>query len=322
MSALPDARFLEIVELSTLTTADLDPLFHEEIKVWEQRFDWDFRPSASLLRRFIQLGSLYGYAALAGKQVVGYTYYVCEGRKGLIGDFYLTEEYSSQANEMTLLGATVQGIMLVSGIKRIESQLMVLRTPQTQSMPFSRYLQRHDRSFMAVDRATILSLPQQQPQLGVNFCQYSDRLGEETAHLVSAAYRGHVDSEINDQYRTIPGARHFLTNIVRYPGCGVFSANASILAIDQRSGRVCGACLASTVSAHSGHVTQLCVLPAIRGAKLGYELLRRSLFQMASAGCSTVSLTVTSSNMSAIRVYESVGFRRKSNFSALVWEGF
>ena len=44
---------------------------------------------------------------------------------------------------------------------------------------------------------------------------------EEAAHVISAAYRGHVDSEINDQYRSIPGARRFVTNIVRFPGCGI-----------------------------------------------------------------------------------------------------
>ncbi len=312
----------EVVELTTLTPADLDPLFHEEIGVWNKRFNWDFQPSAELLRRFVQIRSLYGYALIADKQVIGYTYHVSEGRKGLIGDFFLKHEYASAVNEMLLLGATVQGIMLISGISRIESQLMLLRMPLAQPLPFHKHLTRHDRSFMGIDRAAVLRLEPRTPEINVAFCQWTERLGEEVAHLVSAAYRGHVDSEINDQYRTIPGARHFLTNIVRFPGCGMFSSTASIIAIDQRSGRACGACLASMVSAKSGHVTQLCVLPAIRGARLGYELLRQTLMRMVEAGCTTVSLTVTSSNVDAIRLYESVGFRAQSVFPALVWEGF
>ncbi len=322
MSARPDVRFCEIVELANLTTNDLDPLFEDEIRVWERRFDWDFRPSAELLRRFVQVRSLYGYALIAGKTVIGYTYYVCEGRKGLIGDFFLRQEHATAVNEMTLLGATVQGLMLISGIKRIESQLMMLHMPLRQPLPFMKCLTRHDRLFMEINRNAIASLPHREPQTGVTFCSYSDRLNEELAHLVSASYRGHVDSEINDQYRTIPGARHFLTNIVRFPGCGNFSPASSTLAIDQRSGRVCGACLASSVSSRSGHVTQLCVLPAIRGARLGYELLRRTLLNMANAGCSGVSLTVTASNVAAIRLYESVGFKTHSTFPALVWEDF
>ena len=322
MSARPELRLPEVVELSTLTTSDLDPLFHEEIGIWDKRFKWDFRPSADLLRRFIQVHSLYGYALVSGKEVVGYTYHVCEGRKGLIGDFFLRPDHSTPANEMMLLGATVQGLMLISGVRRIESQLMLLRMPLSQPLPFSRHLMRHDRSFMEIGRPAIVRLAPQLPEINVTFHQWAERYSEEIAHLVSAAYRGHVDSEINDQYRTIPGARHFLTNIVRFPGCGTFSASASTLAVDDRSGRVCGACLASIVSAKAGHVTQLCVLPGIRGARLGYELLRQALVRMVDAGCTTVSLTVTSSNRDAIRLYESVGFKAQSSFPALVWEGF
>lgn len=322
MSARLDVRLPEVVELTTLTTGDLDPLFQEEIGAWNKRFNWDFSPSADLLRRFVQIHSLYGYALVADKQVIGYTYHVCEGRKGLIGDFFLKHDYATAANEMLLLGASVQAAMLISGVRRIESQLMMLRVPAAQPLPFHEYLTRHDRSFMAIDRATVQRLERRTPEIAVTYSQWTERFNEEVAHLVSAAYRGHVDSEINDQYRTIPGARHFLTNIVRFPGCGIFSPTASIVAIDQRSGRVCGACLASMVSAKSGHVTQLCVLPAIRGARLGYELLRQTLVRMVEAGCTTVSLTVTSSNMDAIRLYDSVGFRAQSSFPALVWEGF
>ena len=322
MSARLQIRLPEVVELSTLSASDLDPLFDEEIRAWDKQFNWDFRPSAELLRRFLQIHSLYGYALTVGKSVLGYTYHVCEGRKGLIGDFFLRREYGSSSNEMMLLGATVQGLMLTSGIRRIESQLMMLRMPLTQPLPFSRHLARHDRCFMEISRAAALSLKSQSPEISVTFYPWTERFSEETAHLVSAAYRGHVDSEINDQYRTIPGARHFLTNIVKYPGCGSFSPASSTVAVDDRSGRVCGVCLASLVSARSGHVTQLCILPAIRGARLGYELLRQTLVRMMAAGCMAVSLTVTSSNADAIRLYESVGFRAQSTFPALVWEGF
>jgi ribosomal protein S18 acetylase RimI-like enzyme len=322
MSASPDLRLPDVLELATLSTVELDPLFHEEIKFWEKRFNWDFRPSADLLRRFVQLRSLSGYALISGSSVVGYTYFVTEGRKGLIGDFFISSDHASSINEMSLLGATVQGLMLVPGIRRVETQLMTVRMPLTQPLPFSQYLSRYDRLFMEIDRGAISRLLPHTPLHSVKFQPWAERYNEEVAHLVAASYRGHVDSEINDQYRTIPGARHFLGNIVRYPGCGIFSAEGSVIAIDTKSGRVCGASLASTVSSTSGHVTQLCILPAIRGARLGYELLRRTLVRLSSLGCSTVSLTVTASNAGAIRLYESVGFRTISTFPALVWEGF
>lgn len=322
MAARLDVSLPEIVELGSLSVSDLDPLLNEEIGVWDQRFAWDFRPSADLLRRFLQVQSLYGYALVLGKTVIGYAYHVCEGRKGLIGDFYVRREYASASREMMLLGATVQGLMLVSGVRRIESQLMQLQMPLSQPLPFARYLTRHDRYFMEVKRSSVPSLAARTPDIKVTFQPWAERHQEEIAHLVSAAYRGHVDSEINDQYRTIPGARQFLMNIVRYPGCGSFSGNNSVVAVDDRTGRVCGVCLASTVSASSGHITQLCILPALRRARLGYELLRQSLLRLAGTGYSSISLTVTCSNVEAIRLYESVGFRIIHTFPAMVWDGF
>jgi ribosomal protein S18 acetylase RimI-like enzyme len=321
MAALPEAPLYEILELPQLTVSDLDPLLHEEISVWEKRFAWDFRPSANLLRRFMQMQSLYGYALCFNRQIVGYSYYVCEAHKGLIGDFYVRAQHNTPAAETSLLSAVVQGLMLTSGIRRIESQLLLLQN-SLQTVPFANYLTRHDRYFMVIQQQVAAALRPANTGLRTTFVPWAERYQEETAHLVSAAYRGHVDSDINDQYRTIPGARQFLTNIVRYPGCGQFAPAATVLALDERTGRVCGACLASLVSPDSGHITQLCVLPALRGARLGYELLRQSLERLAQLGCTTTSLTVTCSNVDAIRLYESIGFQTQSTFPALVWESW
>ncbi len=321
MAALPDAPFYELIELPQLNVTDLDPLLNEEISVWERRFCWNFRPSADLLRRFLQMRSLYGYALRIHGEVVGYSYYVCEGRKGLIGDFYVRMQHCTPPAEIELLATVVQGLMRTSGIRRVESQLMLLRDP-LQIAPFSSYVTRHDRYFMVIREQQAAALQPVSTGLRTKFVGWADRYHEETAHLVSAAYKGHVDSDINDQYRTIPGARQFLTNIIRYPGCGQFSPASSVLALDERTGRVCGACLTSLVSAESGHITQLCVLPALRGARLGYELLRQSLERLRQLGCTMASLTVTCSNVDAIRLYEAMGFRTEASFPALVWQGW
>jgi ribosomal protein S18 acetylase RimI-like enzyme len=321
MAALPEPRLFEVVELSQLGSTDLDPLLQEEIGVWRERFAWDFRPAAEVLRRFIRLHSLLGYALRIGPDVVGYCYFVCEGRKGLIGDFYLREGYGGPEYELPLLRGVVSGLMRTPGLKRVESQLMLLRS-RTAPLPFADALNRHDRYFMEAPADAARNLSPAELGTKISFVPWSDRHHEEVAHLLAAAYKGHVDSEINDQYRSIPGARHFLTNIVKYPGCGDFSPQSSVLAIDSRTGRVCGACLTSMVALNSGHVTQLCILPGMRGTHLGYELLRQGITHLDRAGATTVSLTVTATNQQAIRLYESVGFRFVSTFPALVWEGF
>jgi ribosomal protein S18 acetylase RimI-like enzyme len=323
MAAATEVLGPAVVQLPHLRPLDLDPLLAEEIGAWEQQFAWDFRPSADLLRRFLQIRSLSGSALRLDDRVIGYAYSVCENRKGLIGDFYLREQYQRHSFQMMLLEAMVRNLMLTPGVRRIESQLMMLRTEAEASyLPFGEYLRRHDRFFMRIGRAAMLSLKTRQVVPRVRLVAYHERYLEEMAHVVSGSYRGHVDSEINDQYRNIPGSRQFLTNIIRFPGCGRFSAEASVLAIDENTGRVCGMCLASHVSAASGHITQLCILPALRSAGIGYELLRQALHNMLAAGCETVSLTVTCENVDAIRLYESIGFTTITSFPALVWEGF
>jgi ribosomal protein S18 acetylase RimI-like enzyme len=321
-AALLDSSFPEVLDLTAVGMADLDPLMSEEVKVWDRDFSWDFRVSADLLRRYLHLKSLYGRAMRFGPDIAGYAYHVCEGRKGLIGDFYVREEFASPSNEMLLLGGVVESLILTPGVKRIESQLMLLRATDNARIPFGQYLTRYDRRFMCVERRAMESLTAGGRRARVQFGVWAERWQEEIAHLVAACYRGHIDSEINDQYRSIPGARHFLANIIRYPGCGRFIAAASQVAIDETTGRLCGVCLCSLVSANSGHITQLCVLPGMRGAGVGRELLSRAVAHFAEMGCRSVSLTVTSANDAAIGLYESLGFESRASFPALVWDGF
>lgn len=322
MAAHIQAPALELIELPQLDSVDLDHLLADEINIWRETFAWDYRPSADLLRRYIHIRSLTGCALRHNGQIIGYAYYVCEGKKALIGDFYVRSPFATPEIEMTLLEGVIRSVMRTPGIRRIESQLMLLQSPPgaVLPLPFRGNVMRYERLFMELDCERILNLPQATPNYRVRFVPWAERYQEEMAHLISAAYRGHVDSEINDQYRSIPGARQFLNNIIRFPGCGRFSPESSVLAIDVSSGKVCGMCLASQIGADAGHVTQLCVLPAVRHVRLGYELLRESVQRLRGAGCHTASLTVTGANVDAFRLYESIGFEVTASFPALVWD--
>jgi len=152
--------------------------------------------------------------------------------------------------------------------------------------------------------------------------KWTDHYQEAAAHLISAAYLGHIDSRINDQYRTPGGARKFLYNIVQYPGCGAFYRPASYAAFEAATGHLCGISLASLVAPESGHITQICVSPSVRGTGIGHALLRQSLKTLKEMGCRSASLTVTAANEDAVALYERVGFRTIRRFSAFVWEGF
>src|SRR5262249_39224752 len=57
-------RPTEIVDLRRLAARDLEPLLQEEIATWHGDLEWDFEKSADLVRRFVDLRALNGYALL------------------------------------------------------------------------------------------------------------------------------------------------------------------------------------------------------------------------------------------------------------------
>jgi ribosomal protein S18 acetylase RimI-like enzyme len=251
---------------------------------------------------------------------VGYLYYVLEENKGLVGDLYLSRPFRNAANEDLLLGAGIDSLMECAQVTRIESQLLMLAHSYDRILPYAEFAEAHDRNFMRIDLRTS-SLAAGHVRCPMYMETWSDHYHEGAAHVIAAAYTGHIDSRINDQYRSVAGARRFLFNIVQYPGCGAFFRPASYAAFEP-NGRICGISLASLVSPHCGHITQICVTPAVRGTGIGHALLRQSLTTLRDMGCEAASLTVTAENRDAVALYERVGFRTVRKFSAYAWEGF
>jgi ribosomal protein S18 acetylase RimI-like enzyme len=314
------AGFQEVVDLRRLTSRDLAPLLEEETGVWRREMDWDFAKSAELVRRFVDMHALHGSALVEDGEVTGYLYYVLEESKGLIGDLYVREKHRTMERENSLLAAGLGAVMANPAIRRIESQLMMLRTVPDRVTPFNEHLQVYPRNFMRVELKRA-SLGPGQVRRPMYVERWSDHFQDAAALLIAEAYAGHVDSSINDQYRTPAGARRFLYNIVQYPGCGQFYRPATWVAFEPE-GRLRGISLASLVAPDCGHITQICVSPEVKGAGIGHSLLRHSLIALRDVGCRTASLTVTAANEDAVRLYERVGFNTIRRFPAFVWEGF
>jgi ribosomal protein S18 acetylase RimI-like enzyme len=311
----------EIVDLRRLAARDLEGLLAEEIDSWRAELEWDFEKSADLVRRFVDLRALNGYALLDDGEVTGYLYYVLEENKGLIGDLYVRRDYRDAGREGMLLSAGLEAVTGTRGIQRIESQLLMLRYAQPKHLTKSHVLSIYDRNFMRIDLRRA-RLPEAKPRRAMYLEKWSDHYHDAAAQLIAAAYTGHVDSRINDQYRTANGARRFLYNIVQYPGCGAFYRPGSCAAFDAVTGRLVGISLASMVAPECGHITQICVSPSVRGTGIGYALLRQSLTTFQAAGCRSASLTVTAANDDAVGLYRRVGFDVARQFSAYVWEGW
>jgi len=318
MAALSEQRPSPLIDLREVSSAYLEPVLEAEIAEWRTELDWDFRPSADLVRRFVDMRALTGFALPGRSGAAGYAYHVCEDGKGLIGSLYVAPGYRTIENEDTLLAAVLDAMMRTSGTRRIEAQLMMVSSPLERLPPYPKWFRPYARKFLEAPLARVHSLPAREPSFMI--APWHENRQDETARLISQAYAGHIDSQINDQYRSPGGARRFLNNIVQYPGCGAFYPPASFVALAGTGRALCGVCLASLVAPDVGHITQICVSPAVRGTGLGYELMRRSLVALAEYGCRSVSLTVTSANAEAIQLYERMGFRTRRDFAAYVWE--
>ncbi|MGD0500795.1 MAG: GNAT family N-acetyltransferase [Bryobacteraceae bacterium] len=312
----------ELVDLRRLSARHLEPLLIEETAVWRDDLEWDFTRSADLVRRYVDMRALSGAAVMEDGVAAGYVYFVLEENKGLIGDLFVSRRARGGMElENALFDRALVDIAAHPAIGRVESQLMMLRGERGWPAPAAGHLLSCERNFMRIELARA-GLQEGRVRAPCYFDNWSDHYLDASAQLIAAAYDGHIDGSINDQYRSPAGARRFLHSVVQYPGCGAFSSPASCAAFEAAGGTLCGISLASLVAPECGHITQICVSPEVRGKGLGYALLRRSLLALRNMGCRSASLTVTAANQEAVTLYERVGFHTVRTFQALVWEGF
>jgi len=314
---------VEVLDLRHFTSHDLRPLLEDEIKVWADQLCWDYTGSAEMILRYMDAKFLPGYAAVSRGRVFGYSFFVYESNKGVIGDLFVSDGRNGlnrQEVETRLLTHVIETLQQSPGIHRIEAQLLA-HEAGAASQPFAAQgFGRHARLFMALPLAgTQIREKVLTPEIEIR--RWGEQDYQHSASVITAAYRNHVDSEINDQYRTLSGSLRFLNNIVRFPGCGTFDPESSFVAVNRRSQALVGVIMCSRVRYDTGHVTQVCVLPDYRGYGLGKALLAASVRNLTQRKFSALSLTVTEANAPAVDLYQRLGFETKRVFDAFVWEG-
>ena len=313
---------VEILDLRHFTSSDLRPLLDEEIRVWADLLCWDYSGSAEMILRYMDAKFLPGYAAVSRGKVFGYSFFVYESSKGVIGDLFVRSGENGTNHkevERRLLTHVIETLQQSPGIRRIEAQLLA-HEAGAASQPFlSQGFSRHARLFMNLPLNAQIDV--KVIAADVELRRWTEQDYQPSAGVITAAYRNHVDSEINDQYRTLSGSLRFLNNIVRFPGCGIFDPEASFVAVNRRNHSLLGVILCSRVRFDTGHVTQICVLPEYRGLGLGKALLGATVRNLTQRKFGSLSLTVTEANSPAVDLYERLGFEKKRIFDAFVWEG-
>jgi len=314
---------LEILDLRHFSSLDLRPLLEDERQLWSRLLSWDYSGSAEMILRYVDAKILPGYAAVDRGRVFGYSFFVYEGSKGVIGDLYVTNGNrlpNSREVELKLLTHVIETLQQSPGIHRVEAQLLA-HDANSVSRPFlDTGFQRHPRLFMTLDLGKaaaekVLTHPE------VEIRPWTDGDYQPSAAVITAAYRNHVDAQINDQYHTLSGSLRFHNNVVRFPGCGVFDADSSFVALDRRAKSLIGLILCSRVRADVGHVTQVCILPEYRSRGIGESLMAATESNLRKRNFALLSLTVTDANARAVGLYRRLHFDLKKVFDAFVWEG-
>jgi ribosomal protein S18 acetylase RimI-like enzyme len=326
---------IEILDLRHFSAPVLRPVLEAEGEVWKQRLHWDYHLSAKLLMQYLDSHMLPGYAALEAGQVAGYAFCVYENTKAIIGDVFALPvpradgapghrvadyEIPSHEIEQTLLRHVLELLMNSPQIDRVESQLLLHPSGSHASLFLEAGFQTYRRLFMVRPLGGIFAAPRIHLPVRLELRPWREEDMDHAARLITAAYQGHPDSVVNDQYRSVHGSLRFLNNIVRYSGCGVFSAQVSHVVEDRISREMVALVLGSRVSPESGHITQLCVLPKFRRRGLARMLLTLACSCFLRQGVSEVSLTVTEANSDAIALYNSDGFDCTHSFDATVWQ--
>lgn len=311
------ARPMNIIDLRQTTVRQLEPLLLEEASHWRDELHWDYRSALDLIKRFLDAHALSGCVAIENNMAVGYSFYVLEDYKGLIGGLYVSTSQNQEAVGRRLLEEMLGCMRALPQMHRIEAQLMPFGGPVDAALRDQGF-RLHTRQFMLLD----LSKHQEtapSTNSGLRLDRWHDRYFEPCAKLIYLAYANHIDGDINDQYRSRHGALKFLKNIILLPGCGQFQPNASFVLRHPGSDDLVGAVLTSEVSAGVGHTTQICVQPGFQGHGLGRILMQTAAEALRAQHFKELSLTVTADNRTAVHLYERLGFNTIRSFTAGVW---
>jgi ribosomal protein S18 acetylase RimI-like enzyme len=314
---------VEILDLRHFSSVDLRPLLDDESRVWASLLSWDYSGSAEMILRYVDAKILPGYAAIERGKIFGYTFFVYEGSKGVVGDLFVGNGGrlpNPREVELKLLTHVIETLQQSPGIHRVEAQLLAHETGSVARPFLDQGFQRHPRLFMVLGLAqNPIAAPA--THLDVEIRRWTEADYQPAAAVITAAYRGHVDAQINDQYHTLAGSLRFLNNIVRFPGCGLFDSESSFAAVDRKAKNLIGLILCSRVRGDVGHVTQVCVLPEYRSHGIGESLMAATMGSLRKRGFTMLSLTVTEANSRAVALYRRLNFESQRVFDAFVWMG-
>jgi len=288
--------------------------------MWSERLQWDYRSSADLLLQYLDSRVLPGYVAVENGRICGYIFCVYEDHKAIIGDVFSLSGAAADV-ESQLLDHLIELLQHSPGINRVECQLLLHPHGVHAEIFRQTGFKLFRRLFMELDLTQFKpSVQAREIPQGFTIYPWRECDFQPASYLIADAYNSHLDSYINDQYRSVAGSLRFLHNIVRFPGCGIFDPAASRSVVRSVDASLVGVLLCSRVREEVGHITQVCVAHDQRGVGLGLRLIEECAENLSRRGFRGLTLTVTEENANAVELYRRIGFVEKHSFDAMVWD--
>jgi len=288
----------------------------EEEKAWLSDLGWDYSAIRQILVSFIRQKLLPGYAATNEKEIFGYTYFLVNQGKGIIGAIYAGRLSPVQEVVENLLSLTISSLRDNPQIKRVEAQIMPFNGVNLSAI-FTRhgfnYYPRYYLDFNLSDFRAAECDP------GEKIVPWDSAHLRLAAEMTSMSYNNQADALICEDYRTAAGCESYLRSLVENPGCGTFMPEASYMCLDGQQ-TPCGFIIGCRISNGVGMIPQIAVHPGYQGRGVGNALIQRSFEQYKALGFHTVSLTATRDNQRAFNWYQRLGFKIRKEFGAYVWE--
>jgi ribosomal protein S18 acetylase RimI-like enzyme len=307
---------MRLVPLSSFRSLGLSDLFTEEREEWASRLRWDYREPQKLISAMLDIETLPGFVAMEDGIPVGYSFYLKEPMRGLIGACFVRKDCEGRGIEERLLAEMLSALKANPAVRRIESQFMNFRRWAISEFFARNGFDRYERCFMLKSG---LAVPGQEISNSLKLRQWTSGDLEEAARLTVKAYELATDRHLTYHYQSFEACRDFLSSLILRPGCGRFLPEASYSARDEISGDLIGYVLSSRISHQDGHIPQIVVATKHQGKGAGSALLSRAIRYLGLNGYQTVSLSVTEANTAAMSLYARFGFARQFRFPAFVW---
>ncbi len=310
---------LKYLPISYLDEALLLPLMEEEERAWMSDLGWDYSPIRQILVSFVKQKLLPGYAAVNEKEAVGYTYFLVNQAKGIIGALYVSRTNRSQEAVEELLSLTISCLKDSQNIKRVEAQIMPFHNLNLTATFTQHGFGYYPRYYLDLDLGSSSRARKTESSSAEKIIPWNSSYLERAAEMTLISYRDQTDAEISEDYRTKAGCESYLRSLVENPGCGIFMPETSFIGLDGQ-GAPCGFVICCRISSGAAMIPQIAVHPSCQGRGLGNVLMNRLLDQLKALEFHTVSLAVTKKNRRAFDWYQRLGFRIRKEFGAYVWE--